>query len=120
MYQVRVKRHFDAAHALRGYEGKCEATHGHRYEVVACLETEVLDDTGLAYDFTALKRALDPIIERLDHTYLNEVPPFEEVNPSSENVARFIFEELAGSIEGARLCSVEVWESPDAWVTYRP
>jgi 6-pyruvoyltetrahydropterin/6-carboxytetrahydropterin synthase len=120
MYQVRVKRHFDAAHALRGYEGKCEATHGHRYQVVVCLETEALDDKGLAYDFTLLKRALDPIIERLDHTYLNEVPPFHEMNPSSENIARFFYEELGGSVEGVCLSSVEVWESPDAWVTYCP
>jgi 6-pyruvoyltetrahydropterin/6-carboxytetrahydropterin synthase len=120
MYQVRVKRHFDAAHALRGYKGKCEATHGHRYEVVVCLETGTLDDEGLAYDFTLLKGALDPIVERLDHTYLNEVSPFDQMNPSSENIARFFYEELEGSVEGARLSSVEVWESPDAWVTYWP
>ncbi len=118
MYQVRVKRHFDAAHALRGYEGKCEALHGHRYEVVVSLEAEGLNDVGLAYDFTVLKQALDPIIGRFDHTNLNDVPPFDEVNPSSENIARIIYEELQGSIKGARLASVEVWESPDAWVIY--
>jgi 6-pyruvoyltetrahydropterin/6-carboxytetrahydropterin synthase len=61
---------------------------------------------------------LDSVIERFDHSYLNEMPPFDEKNPSSENVARVIYEELEGSIEGARLGSVEVWESPDAWVTY--
>jgi 6-pyruvoyltetrahydropterin/6-carboxytetrahydropterin synthase len=120
MYQVRVRRHFDAAHALRGYKGKCEATHGHRYEVVVCLEADELDDKGLAYDFTALKLALDPIIERLDHTLLNGVPPFDSMNPSSENIARVIYEELLGSIEGARLSAVEVWESPDAWATFFP
>jgi len=120
MYQVRVRRHFDAAHALRGYKGKCESLHGHRYEVVVCLETAELDDTGLAYDFTALKGELDRIVERLDHAYLNELAPFDEMNPSSENLARFIFEELEPSIEGARLRAVEVWESPDAWVTYLP
>lgn len=119
MYQVRVKRHFDAAHALRGYKGKCEALHGHRYEVVVCLEAEDLDETGLAYDFTALKKALDPIIDRFDHAFLNEIPPFEEQNPSSENISRVIYQELRESIQGARLHSVEVWESPDAWVTYR-
>ncbi len=120
MYEVRVKRHFDAAHALRGYQGKCEALHGHRYEVVVCVESASLDGSGLAYDFTAIKRALDPIVERLDHTHLNEVAPFDRVNPSSENLARFVFEELEGLVEGARLSSVEVWESPDAWVTYSP
>lgn len=118
MYQVRVRRHFDAAHALRGYEGKCESLHGHRYQVVVCLEAEELDEKGLAYDFTTLKQVLDPIIERFDHAYLNEIPPFDDRNPSSENIARVIYEELQGSIDGASLSSVEVWESPDAWVTY--
>ncbi len=118
MYQVRVKRHFDAAHALRGYEGKCEALHGHRYQVVVCVEAGELNDIGLAHDFTALKEALRPIIERFDHVNLNEIPPFDELNPSSENLARVIHDELAGSISGACVSSVEVWESPDAWVTY--
>lgn len=118
MYQVRIKRHFDAAHALRGYKGKCEALHGHRYQVVICLETGELNDIGLAYDFTALKEVLQPIIERFDHANLNEIPPFDEVNPSSENIARVIYEELQGCVKGFRLSSVEVWESPDAWVTY--
>jgi len=120
MYEVRVKRHFDAAHALRGYKGKCENTHGHRYEVVVCLEADELDETGLAYDFTQLKRLLDSVMNRFDHTYLNEIPPFDGENPSSENIARFIYREMEGGIEGARLRSVEVWESPDAWVTYSP
>jgi len=120
MYQVRVRRHFDAAHSLRGYEGKCETIHGHRYQVVVCLEAASLDGTGLAYDFTALKRALDPLVARLDHTYMNEVAPFDEMNPSSENLARHLFDELTPLIEGATLRSVEVWESPDAWVTYLP
>ena len=118
MYEVRVKRHFDAAHALRGYKGKCETTHGHRYEVVVCVESEALDEMGLAYDFTELKRVLDSVIGRFDHTYLNESSPFDEKNPSSENLARVIYEQLEASIEGACLGSVEVWESPDAWVTY--
>ena len=120
MYQVRVRRHFDAAHALRGYKGKCEAMHGHRYEVVVCLEADELDDTGLAYDFTALKAVLEPIIQRFDHTLLNEAPPFDKINPSSENIARVIYDELLRCIEGARLSAVEVWESPDAWATYYP
>ena len=120
MYEVRVRRHFDAAHALRGYKGKCESTHGHRYEIVVCLKADALDAMGLAYDFTELKRKLDSVIERFDHTYLNEIPPFDEENPSAENIARFIYEDLQGGLEGACLRSVEVWESPDSWVTYTP
>lgn len=118
MYEVRVKRHFDAAHALRGYQGKCEALHGHRYQVVVCVQADKVDEIGLAYDFTVLKVALGSIIERFDHANLNEVPPFDQLNPSSENIARVIYEELGESIKGVNLASVEVWESPDAWVRY--
>jgi 6-pyruvoyltetrahydropterin/6-carboxytetrahydropterin synthase len=118
MYLVSVRRHFDAAHALRGYGGKCERFHGHRFEVVAHVTASQLDRLGMAYDFRALKKDLDAIIDRLDHTNLNEIPPFDEINPSSENIARFIYDELKKSLK-VRLESVEVWESPDAWVTYR-
>jgi 6-pyruvoyltetrahydropterin/6-carboxytetrahydropterin synthase len=72
----------------------------------------------MAYDFRALKNDLDPIIDHLDHTNLNETPPFDEINPSSENIARFIYDELKKSLK-VHLESVEVWESPDAWATYR-
>jgi 6-pyruvoyltetrahydropterin/6-carboxytetrahydropterin synthase len=118
MYEIRVRSHFDAAHALRGYRGKCESLHGHRYQVVACVQADEVDDIGLVYDFTALKGALQSILERFDHGNLNEIPPFDEVNPSSENIARVIYDELIDAVKGAGLSSVEVWESPDAWVTY--
>jgi 6-pyruvoyltetrahydropterin/6-carboxytetrahydropterin synthase len=117
MYYVSVRRHFDAAHGLRGYNGKCEKFHGHRFEVVARVAASQLDRLGMAYDFRALKKDLEPIIDRLDHTNLNETPPFDEINPSSENIARFIYDELKKSLK-VRLESVEVWESPDAWATY--
>ncbi len=118
MYRVRVRRHLDAAHALRGYGGKCESLHGHRFNVVACLAVEGLDEIGLAYDFVALKKYLDAVLESLDHVNLNETPPFDNLNPSSENIARFIYQQLKERLEGANLESVEVWESPDAWITY--
>jgi len=118
MYLVSVRRHFDAAHALRGYGGKCETIHGHRFQAVVHVATEELDEIGMAYDFTTLKKALNLILERLDHSNLNETPPFDEINPSSENIARFIYDELQKKLK-VRLESVEVWESPDAWVTYR-
>lgn len=118
MYRVRVRRHFDTAHALRGYGGKCEGLHGHRFQVVACLAVEELDEIGLAYDFVALKKSLDAVLESLDHANLNETPPFDNLNPSSENMARFIYQQLRERLEGANLESVEVWESPDAWITY--
>ena len=121
MYQVSIETHIDAAHYLREYQGKCEALHGHRYRVIVKVESSKLDGIGLAYDFTVLKKQLDKIIERYDHTCLNDVPPFDKINPSSENIARTFYEELAAEIEApASLFAVEVWESPDSWVSYSP
>jgi len=118
MYRINVRRHFDAAHALRGYRGKCENLHGHRWQIVACAESAVLDDVGMAVDFGILKGALDEVLQDLDHHYLNEIPPFDQVNPSSENIARIIFERLLKKLPQVRLRYVEAWESPDAWATY--
>ncbi len=122
MYEISVERHFDAAHFLRGYKGKCEALHGHRFKVVARVSAPGLDDIGLAYDFTDLKQHLDDILSRFDHTCLNEVPPFDEINPSSENIAATIYDELGRRLAAAplSLSGVEVWESPNTGVTYRP
>ncbi|MFC1874983.1 6-carboxytetrahydropterin synthase QueD [Chloroflexota bacterium] len=121
MYKISVEHHFDAAHALRGYKGKCESLHGHRFKVVAKVTTSKLDDTGLAYDFTELKARLKAILERLDHTFINEVPPFDKINPSSENIAATIYDELKKELKEApvTLDSVEVWESPTSGVEYR-
>ena len=122
MYEISVENHFDAAHFLRGYQGKCEALHGHRFRVVARVSASKLDAIGIAYDFTELKRHLNDIISRLDHTCLNEVPPFDETNPSSENIATNIYNELKVKLAGApvSLSGIQVWESPQAWVTYHP
>ena len=87
MYEITVEKHFDAAHYLRGYQGKCEELHGHRYRVVVKLRAEKLNDIGLAYDFTDVKRHLKEILARFDHTCLNDVADFSEINPSAENIA---------------------------------
>ncbi len=118
MYEISVREHFDAAHALRGYRGKCENLHGHRFEVVVTLRATELDEIGLAYDFTELKRHLREILARFDHTYLNDVPPFDKVNPSSENVAATIYEEFRK--RELLVFSVQVCESVDSCVTYLP
>jgi 6-pyruvoyltetrahydropterin/6-carboxytetrahydropterin synthase len=121
MYQVSVEGHFDAAHYLRDYGGKCENIHGHRFKVVVSLKTSKLNETGLAYDFVELKRHLNEVIDRFDHVSLNDVPPFDKINPSSENIAATIYEQLKGLFSGGvSLSSVEVWESPQNCVTYRP
>lgn len=122
MYEIAVESHFDAAHFLRGYGGKCEALHGHRFRVVTRVSAAKLDDAGLAYDFTVLKKHLNEILSKFDHTCLNDVPPFDEINPSSEHLATVIYGELSKKLAGApvSIASIEVWESPQSWATYRP
>ena len=122
MYYISVADHFDAAHFLRGYQGKCEALHGHRFQIVAKVCTSKLDDVGIAYDFTRLKRHLKSILSRFDHTCLNDIPPFDSINPSSENIAATIFASLKSEMGEApvTLCGVEVWESPQSRVSYQP
>ena len=122
MYQISIEQHFDAAHFLRGYQGKCEALHGHRFRVVVKVESSLLDDIGIAYDFAELKRHLGDILSRFDHTCVNDVPPFDKINPSSENIASTIYSELQTRLAGApvSISAVEVWESPQSGVSYRP
>ena len=122
MYQISIEQHFDAAHSLRGYKGKCETLHGHRFQVVARISATKLDDIGLAYDFTDLKQHLGSILVRFDHSCLNDVPPFDKINPSSENIATTIYNELQPLLAGAEvtLSSIEVWESPQTKVVYSP
>jgi len=122
MYEVSVQQHFDAAHYLRGYQGKCESLHGHRFQVVASVRAEQIDEVGLAYDFVQLRQQLGEIVGRFDHTCLNEVPPFDKINPSSENIASTIYSELQALLQGAKasISSIQVWESPHCSVTYLP
>lgn len=120
MYQVSVRQHFDAAHFLRDYGGRCEALHGHRFEVVATVEAKKLNKIGLAYDFVELKKHLGEVLKRFDHVCLNEIKPFNKINPSSENIAATIYKELAKRITGVTIARIEVWESPESRVTYTP
>ena len=122
MYEITVEQHFDAAHFLRGYRGKCEALHGHRFRVVVKLESPQVNDIGIAYDFAEIKQHMRDILARFDHTCLNDMPPFDEINPSSENIATTIYNELKLKLAGdsVSLSCVEVWESPQTGVTYRP
>lgn len=122
LYQVSVRDHFDAAHYLRGYQGRCESLHGHRFEVVVTAEATTLDNIGVSYDFTRLKADLKEVVGRFDHVCLNDIPPFEKANPSSENIAASIWREMESKLGGTpvKLKTVQVWESPDAWVTYSP
>jgi 6-pyruvoyltetrahydropterin/6-carboxytetrahydropterin synthase len=122
VYSISVEQHFDAAHALRGYKGKCEALHGHRFRVVAKIEALTLDDIGLAYDFVELKSRLAEVVSRFDHANLNDIPPFDKINPSSENIASTVYKELKAKLAGEKvsLVAIEVWESPENMVSYSP
>lgn len=121
MYEITIESHFDAAHYLREYRGKCEELHGHRYRVVVRVASTKLNDIGLAYDFTDLKRHLKEILDRFDHTCLNDVAPFDKINPSAENIAATIYEELKAKLVGEpiTLTAVEAWETPQQGVVYR-
>lgn len=123
VFEISASAHFDAAHLLRGYEGPCARMHGHSFRVEASLAGSHLGDAQLLVDFHDLKRLLEEVIEPFDHHCLNEVPPFTEQSPTSENIARFIYESLAALLprlpEGVHLAWVSVSESPDTRVVYR-
>jgi len=122
MFEISVEKDFDAAHFLRGYRGKCEALHGHRFKVIVSVYAEKLDGIGMGYDFSLLKQQLGIVLDKFDHTCLNDLPLFKKNNPSSENIAVAIFKEMLKKLKNApvTLRSVEVWESPQNHVIYRP
>ena len=123
MYTVSVQAHYDSAHFLRNYKGKCERLHGHRYVVEAALQTEKLDGSGMAYDFVDLKRELRALANDLDHQNLNDLPQFEGVETSAENQAHYFYDALrkllpADLADG--LLYARVWETPTQWAQYGP
>ena len=121
MFVVSVQAHYDSAHFLRNYHGKCERMHGHRYVVELALHSHELDQAGIAFDFVIVKKHLRDLAERLDHENLNELPPFDEIEPSAENQARYFFEEmkrLLPSAMSAAILYVKVWETPTQFALY--
>ncbi len=120
MYELKVEDAFAAAHNLRGYEGQCEALHGHNWKVEVVVRADRLDDVGLAVDFKELKEATQAVLDELDHVYLNDLPAFKDENPSSELIARYIFEEIARRVEreGLWVHRVTAWESDKACASY--
>ena len=124
MFQVSVEESFSAGHALRGYKGKCENVHGHNYKVRVTLEGPELDSIGLLYDFTHLKRVIRDVTNRVDHKFLNDQAPFDVINPSAENLAKYFYDEttlrMSGVPAGARITSITIWETDTTSATYWP
>ncbi|MEX2284598.1 MAG: 6-carboxytetrahydropterin synthase QueD [Gemmatimonadota bacterium] len=121
MFVVSVQAHYDSAHFLRHYKGKCEKLHGHRYVVELALVASDLNESGIAYDFVDIKKHLRDLANRLDHENLNDLPPFTELEPSAENQARYFYEEMRRLLPadmGDAVLYVRVWETPTQWATY--
>jgi 6-pyruvoyltetrahydropterin/6-carboxytetrahydropterin synthase len=121
MYVVSVQAHYDSAHFLRKYKGKCERLHGHHYVVEVTLATETLNESGLAFDFVDVKRHLRELADWLDHENINDLPPFTEIESSAENQARFFYDELKQRLPSdmaAAMLYTRVWETPTQWAQY--
>ncbi|HEX6132947.1 MAG TPA: 6-carboxytetrahydropterin synthase QueD [Longimicrobiales bacterium] len=121
MFMVSVQAHYDSAHFLRNYKGKCERLHGHRYVVELALATEELDRAGIAFDFVDVKRNLRELADYLDHNNLNELPPFDTLEPSAENQAKYFYDEMKRRLPPRMADAIvyaRVWETPTQWAQY--
>lgn len=120
MYHLTIKTHFAAAHRLVNYQGDCENLHGHNWHVEVTVAARELDTAGLGLDFKVLKRQTKELLGELDHKYLNDLPPFIQSSPSSEQIARFIFDRLSVQLDNdnVQLERVTVWESEFACASY--
>jgi 6-pyruvoyltetrahydropterin/6-carboxytetrahydropterin synthase len=121
MFVVSVQAHYDSAHFLRNYKGKCENLHGHRYVVEVALTSNELNQAGLAFDFVDVKRHTRELADWLDHQNINDLPPFDEIEPSAENQAKFFFDELKQRLPEAMadaLLYTRIWETPTQFAQY--
>jgi 6-pyruvoyltetrahydropterin/6-carboxytetrahydropterin synthase len=123
VYTVSVQAHYDSAHFLVNYQGKCERMHGHRYVVEAAARSAELNESGIAFDFVDLKRELRALADYLDHELLNELPEFQGVETSAENQARYFYDALKARLpedQARGLLYTRVWETPTQWAQYGP
>lgn len=121
VYDIYVKDHFAAAHALKGYDGNCSNLHGHNWIVEAFIECTKLNKLGIAVDFRDVKAVLRDVLSKLDHTNLNEVAEFGNINPTSENLAKFLYTEISRRLntDHIRVAKIMVFESPGCGSAYR-
>ncbi len=122
MYELKVITNFSAAHQLRNFEGACENLHGHNWKIEIYVTSETLNEAGIVIDFRALKERVNTIMEDLDHKFLNDLKAFRNHNPSSENIARYIAEQLSLSLNDPeiKVSRVTAWESETSCATYYP
>jgi 6-pyruvoyltetrahydropterin/6-carboxytetrahydropterin synthase len=123
MFEVSVEQTFAAGHALRNYHGKCENVHGHNYRVQMTVQGEELNAIGLLVDFVELKRLIGRVVDYLDHRFINELPPFDVLNPSAENIAKYFHDQVSGELRNdvpVRISEVKVWETDTSVAVYRP
>ncbi|MBW2107507.1 MAG: 6-carboxytetrahydropterin synthase QueD [Deltaproteobacteria bacterium] len=122
MFELKVVTHFSAAHQLKAFRGGCETLHGHNWKIEAYVMSDALGDAGVVVDFRELKAALRSIMETLDHSFLNDLPAFKDTSPSSENIARYVADQLAQRIPDprVRVSRVTAWESENACATFYP
>ena len=120
MYELKIVTQFGAAHRIRDIGGKCEDLHGHNWKIEVCVRGEELGKDGLVIDFKIIKGATKEIIDRLDHKFLNELEEFKDINPSSENIARLIYEALSRELDSDKIkvSRVAAWESDSACAAY--
>ena len=120
MYEVSIEAGFSAAHSLRNYGGECEKLHGHNWKVRVTVSSAKPDDEGLVMDFKKLKDITNKFIERFDHVNLNELSEFKDENPTTENIARIVFEWLEAAVNGksVRVKEVRVGETEGSWASY--
>jgi 6-pyruvoyltetrahydropterin/6-carboxytetrahydropterin synthase len=124
MFEVAVEQSFASAHALRNYKGRCENVHGHNWKVRVVIEGEKLDATGMLVDFLDVKSFMGEILDRIDHQFLNEIPPFDVINPSAENLAEYFYQQMTGRLADTpvtvRIREITIWETEIQSATYRP
>jgi 6-pyruvoyltetrahydropterin/6-carboxytetrahydropterin synthase len=125
VFELSVEQTFAAGHALRNYKGKCENVHGHNYRVRVVVQGPELDYRGLLVDFGDIKKVMKEVIERLDHQFINDIPPFTELNPSAENLALYFHQEVSKGLTTVasvpvQVTEVNIWETDIQNATYRP
>ncbi len=120
MYELKIISQFAAAHQLREFHGKCERLHGHNWKVEVYVTGDQLGKDGLLIDFRMIKKATEKVLNELDHKFLNELEPFRTINPSSENIARYVYESLDQELtnRNVKVSKVTAWESDSACATY--